>query len=138
MQTKTAFANNTLVEGLTASKAGNKMDARTVVKATRVSQGKIKIKADSIDKHLVSMLFKVSDFLSLDCLNKGQIITIHFNINNSSGGFVITHIVPKDKSADVKREQLLVQVTEVTQTIRGTQFIQIIAPCSLKGAGWLK
>ena len=44
-------------------------------------------------------------------------------------------------SENVKRDRLQAQVIEaiqVAQTVRGTQFIQIIAPCSLEGAGWIK
>ncbi len=49
----------------------------------------------------------------------------------------MTRVVPED----VKRGRLQAPVNEsiqVAQTVRGTQFIQLIAPCSLEGAGWLK
>jgi pyruvate/2-oxoacid:ferredoxin oxidoreductase beta subunit len=49
----------------------------------------------------------------------------------------MTRIVPEN----VKRERLQAHVIEAiqfAQTVRGTQFIQIIAPCSLEGAGWIK
>jgi hypothetical protein len=49
--------------------------------------------------------------------------------------------VPIDKIKNVKRERLQARVNEaiqVAQTVRGTQLIQIIAPCSLEGTGWLK
>jgi Cu/Ag efflux protein CusF len=121
VQTKTAVANNSSIEGLAVSKAGTKMDARGVVKAIRVSQGKIKIKHGPIDKYGMpgmSMLFKVSDPSSLDGLKKGQ--NIDFNIDNSSGGFVITRIVPTENNSDVK-QQMTTDAIGVVKTIRESQ-----------------
>ena len=49
----------------------------------------------------------------------------------------MTRVVPEN----VKRERLqahVIEAIQVAQTVRGTQFIQIIALCSLEGAGWLK
>jgi Cu/Ag efflux protein CusF len=106
------------------------MDATGVVKAIRESQGKIKIKHGPINKYGMpgmSMMFKVSDPSSLESLKKGQ--NISFNIDNSSGGFVITHIVPTDKNSAVKH-----QTTPVTQVIEGTWFVQLIAYRSLEEA----
>ena len=43
----------------------------------------------------------------------------------------MTRIVPEN----VKRERLqahVIEAIQVAQTVRGTQFIQIIAPCSLE------
>jgi Cu/Ag efflux protein CusF len=121
VQTKTAVANNSSIEGLAVSKAGTKMDARGVVKAIRVSQGKIKIKHGPIDKYGMpgmSMLFKVSDPSSLGGLKKGQ--NIDFNIDNSSGVFVITRIVPTENNSDVK-QQMTTDAIGVVKKIRESQ-----------------
>lgn len=71
------------------------IDAIGVVKTLRISQGKVKIKHGPIDKYgmpAMTMVFQVSDPSLLDNLEKGN--RIGFNIDNSSGGFVITNITP--------------------------------------------
>lgn len=75
-----------------------KMDAQGVVQAVRIEQGKIKIKHGPIDKYGMpgmTMMFKVSDPALLTDLQKGA--NIDFNIDNASGGFVITNIVPVEQ-----------------------------------------
>jgi Cu/Ag efflux protein CusF len=70
------------------------MDARGEVEMIRASQGKVKIKHGPIDKYgmpAMTMMFKVADPALLGKLKKGS--TIDFDIDNSSGGFVITDIV---------------------------------------------
>ena len=64
-----------------------------VVEAVRGEQGKIKVKHGPIDKYgmpAMTMMFKVSDSVQLSGLQTGN--SIDFNIDNSSGGFVITKI----------------------------------------------
>lgn len=71
----------------------SQMDAKGVVQAVRGEQGKIKIKHGPIDKYgmpAMTMMFKVSDPAQLSGLQKGN--SIEFNIDNSSGGFVVTKI----------------------------------------------
>jgi Cu(I)/Ag(I) efflux system protein CusF len=70
-----------------------KMDARGVVKAVRMSQGKVKIEHGPIEKYGMpgmTMMFKVSDPAQLDGLEAGA--EVDFDVDNSSGGFVITNI----------------------------------------------
>ncbi|MDC1287788.1 copper-binding protein [Gammaproteobacteria bacterium] len=72
----------------------SQMDAKGVVEAVRSDQGKVKIKHGPIDKYgmpAMTMMFKVSDPAQLSGLQKGN--DIEFNIDNSSGGFVITKVV---------------------------------------------
>ncbi|MFT4607155.1 MAG: Cu(I)/Ag(I) efflux system protein CusF [Gammaproteobacteria bacterium] len=121
VQTKRAIENNSSTVSVAVSKAGNTLDARGVVKSIRISQGKIKIKHGPIDKYGMpgmSMLFKVSDPSSLDGLKKGQ--KIDFNIDNSSGGFVITRIKPIESNADVK-QQMTMDAIGVVKKIRESQ-----------------
>jgi len=77
---------------------GMKMDVRGVVQTVRESQGKVKIKHGPIDKYGMpgmTMMFKVADAALLKGLQKGS--QVDFNIDNSSGGFVITDIVPVEE-----------------------------------------
>ena len=72
-----------------------KMDARGVIKAVRAEQGKIKIEHGPIDKYsmpAMTMMFKVEDPELLKTLESGS--QVEFNVDNSSGGFVITDIAP--------------------------------------------
>jgi len=74
------------------------MDARGQVKKIKASQGKIKIKHGPIDKYgmpAMTMVFKVLDPSLLTNIEKGS--KIDFEIDNSSGGFVITNIVLVDE-----------------------------------------
>lgn len=74
------------------------MDAIGVVKTLRISQGKVKISHGPIDKFGMpgmTMMFKVSDPSLLTNLKKGD--RIGFNIDNNSGGFVITNVTPIDE-----------------------------------------
>ena len=79
------------------SKAVNdmKMDGMGVVKTIRLEQGKLKISHGPIEKYgmpEMTMMFKVEDPSMLESLEKGQ--EVGFNVDNSSGGFVVTHIMP--------------------------------------------
>ena len=69
------------------------MDATGEIKAIRPNQGKIKIKHGPIDRlgmPAMTMMFKVGDPEMLNGLEKGK--SVNFSVDNTSGGFVITHI----------------------------------------------
>ncbi len=69
------------------------MDARGMVKAVRLSQGKVKIEHGEIDKYgmpAMTMMFKVTDPALLEGLEQGT--EVEFDVDNSSGGFEITNI----------------------------------------------
>ena len=71
-----------------------KMDGMGMVKGIRAEQGKVKIQHGPIDKYgmpEMTMMFKVDDPSMLEGLNKGD--EVGFNVDNSSGGFVVTHIM---------------------------------------------
>lgn len=94
----TRIASMTEPEGNTVGKSNKKMDARGEIKTVRASQGKVKIKHGPIDKlgmPAMTMMFKVKDPAMLDALEKGS--TVDFDVDNSSGGFVITDIVVVDE-----------------------------------------
>ena len=62
----------------------------------QVRSDKLKIEHGPIDRlgmPPMTMVFKVSDTAMLEGLEKGQ--EIEFSVDNSSGGFVITHLMPK-------------------------------------------
>ena len=70
-----------------------KMDAVGTIKTIRSSQGKVKIEHGPIDRlgmPAMTMMFKVTDPESLKGLEKGE--SVHFSVDNSAGGFVITDI----------------------------------------------
>ena len=72
-----------------------KMDGMGVVKSVRLEQSKVKIQHGPIDKYgmpEMTMLFKVEDPSMLEALKQGD--EVGFNVDNSSGGFVVTHIMP--------------------------------------------
>ncbi len=74
---------------------GKSMDARGVVRSVRMSQGKIKIEHGPIEKYGMpgmTMMFKVENPELLQGIDKDALI--EFDIDNSSGGFVITDITP--------------------------------------------
>jgi len=83
-------------DGVTSEQSGGqemKMDARGVVKIVRMNQGKVKIEHGPIDKYGMpgmTMMFKVTDPAQLEGLEPGTFVD--FNVDNSSGGFVITNI----------------------------------------------
>ncbi len=101
-----------------------KMDGQGAIKALKLAQGKIKISHGAIDKYgmpAMTMVFKVEDPGMLDGLEKNQ--QIGFNVDNSSGGFVVTHIMPvvaegktEDQQASIKMD-----VRGVVQTVRESQ-----------------
>jgi Cu/Ag efflux protein CusF len=70
------------------------MDGKGVVKTIRAEQGKVKIEHGPIDKFgmpAMTMMFKVEDQSMLKGLTKGD--EVEFNVDNSSGGFVVTNIM---------------------------------------------
>jgi len=70
------------------------MDGMGVVKTIRAEQGKVKIQHGPIDKFgmpEMTMMFKVTDPAMLKGLEKGD--EVGFNVDNSSGGFVVTKIM---------------------------------------------
>ena len=119
VQTTSTFANNSPIASSTV--AVNKMDAKGVVKAIRKSEGKIKIKHGPIDKYGMpgmAMMFKVKDPSSLAGLKKGQVI--EFNIDNSSGGFVVTSIMQTKTSAAVN-QPMTMDAIGVVKAIRESE-----------------
>jgi Cu/Ag efflux protein CusF len=75
-----------------------KMDARGMVKVVRMNQGKVKIEHGPIDKYGMpgmTMMFKVTDPAQLEGLEPGA--SVDFDVDNSSGGFVITDIKQVDE-----------------------------------------
>jgi Cu/Ag efflux protein CusF len=87
-----------MMEDAASKKTSVKMDVRGMVKAVRESQGKVKIKHGPIGKYGMpgmTMMFKVSDPALLKGLQKGT--QVDFNVDNSSGGFIITDIIPVDE-----------------------------------------
>ena len=70
------------------------MDASGVVKSVRLNQGKVKISHGPIDKYgmpEMTMVFKVKETAMLEGLTKGE--KISFNVDNSSGGFIVTQLM---------------------------------------------
>ncbi len=85
----------------TESKTGMGMDATGVVKQIKAGQGKVKIKHGPIERlgmPAMTMMFKVDDVAMLENLEKGQ--TVGFSVDNSSGGFTVTHIMPMAGDSD--------------------------------------
>ena len=71
----------------------SKMDAVGTIKTIRSKHGKVKIEHGPIDRlgmPAMTMMFKVTDPASLKGLEKGD--SVHFSVDNSAGGFVITDI----------------------------------------------
>lgn len=106
-----------------------KMDNTGMVKGIRMEQGKIKIQHGPIDKYgmpEMTMVFKVDDPSILEGLNKGD--KVGFNIDNSSGGFVVTHIMSmtmmntkQSESIDDNSEFDTMDASGVIKTIRASQ-----------------
>ncbi len=73
------------------------MDARGTVKSVRLSQNKIRIAHDPIEKYgmpAMTMVFKVKDPKMLEEIEKG--LRVEFDVENTPGGFEITNIKPAD------------------------------------------
>jgi len=73
----------------------NGMDSSGVVKNIDRDQGKVKIEHGPIERigmPGMTMVFKVADPTVLEAISKDQ--SVGFNVENSSGGFVITKIAP--------------------------------------------
>lgn len=78
----------------TDSGHGMKMDGMGVIKQLKPDQAKVKIEHGPIERlgmPAMTMVFKVEDTDQLVGLDKGQ--EVGFSVDNSSGGFVVTHIM---------------------------------------------
>lgn len=74
--------------------SGMAMDATGVVKQIKEEEGKVKIKHGPVDRlgmPAMTMVFKVEDMTMLENIEKGQ--RVGFTVENSSGGFLITHLM---------------------------------------------
>ena len=103
---------------------GMKMDGNGVIKALKLAQSKIKISHGAIEKYgmpAMTMVFKVEDPALLEGLEKNQ--EIGFNVDNSSGGFVVTHIMPVAVMGEPASQQASTKmdVRGVVQTVRESQ-----------------
>lgn len=70
------------------------MDAMGVIKQIKSGQGKVKIEHGAIERMgmpAMTLMFKVEDLSMLEGLEKGN--TVGFSVDNSSGGFVVTHLM---------------------------------------------
>ena len=81
-----------------------KMDGVGVIKQIKTRQGKIKLNHGPIERlgmPAMTMVFKVDDVSQLEGLEKGQ--EIGFSVDNTSGGFVLTHIMsmPENEMTEV-------------------------------------
>jgi Cu/Ag efflux protein CusF len=95
----TQISPMTEMESSGSNASQQKMDAQGVVQTIRLAQGKVKIKHGPIDKYgmpAMTMMFQLSDPTMLDGIKKGS--NVNFEIDNSSGGFVITNIVSADQN----------------------------------------
>ncbi len=75
------------------STSSDRFDARGVVKAVRVSSGKLKISHGPIERFGMpgmTMLFGVADVSMLDQVGKDD--EVEFAVENTEAGFVITEI----------------------------------------------
>jgi Cu/Ag efflux protein CusF len=73
------------------------MDARGTVKSVRLSQNKIRIAHDPIEKYgmpAMTMVFKVKDPKMLEGIEKG--LRVEFDVENTPGGFEIVNIKPAE------------------------------------------
>lgn len=83
--------------------SGSGSDARGVIKNLRVDQGKIKIQHGPVEKYgmpAMTMLFTARDPALLQGLTVGD--EIGFNIDNDSGGFVVTHLTTASRQSDAR------------------------------------
>jgi Cu/Ag efflux protein CusF len=74
--------------------SGMAMDATGVVQQIKPGEGKVKIKHGPVDRlgmPAMTMVFKVEDVAMLENIEKGQ--SVGFIVDNSSGGFLITHLM---------------------------------------------
>lgn len=78
-------------------------DAVGTVEKILTDQKKIKIKHEPIERlgmPAMTMLFKVEDVAMLEDLVKGQ--QVEFSVNNSSSGFMLTHIVAVSDTVETR------------------------------------
>lgn len=122
-QTSSTFMTNSTDSMMASSESmsGMKMDGMGTVKGIKANQGKIKVSHGTIDKYgmpAMTMVFKVEDPSQLEGLKKGQ--QIGFNIDNSSGGFVLTQIMSMSKmeKAENKNSPQKMDARGVIKTIR--------------------
>ena len=106
------------------SMTGMKMDGQGVIKGLQVERGKVKISHGAIDKYgmpAMTMVFKVEDAAMLEGLKKNQ--KIGFDVDNSSGGFVVTHIIPMSMMGEAASQKTLVKmdVRGMVKTVRESQ-----------------
>jgi len=97
----------------------NGMDSSGIVKNIDRNQGKVKIEHGPIERMGMpgmTMVFKVADPAALQTISKDQ--TVEFNVDNTSGGFVITKIAPAGEMMD--KESVFDARGEV-QSVRATQ-----------------
>lgn len=120
----TTNTSNQMITMKSESMVGMKMDGVGVIKGLQLAQSKIKISHGTIDKYgmpAMTMVFKVEDPAMFEGLEKNQ--EIRFDVDNSSGGFVVTHIMPVVVMGDASSQQTLttMDVRGVVQTIRESQ-----------------
>jgi Cu/Ag efflux protein CusF len=101
-----------------------KMDGQGVIRGLQVERGKVKISHGAIDKYgmpAMTMVFKVEDAAMLEGLKKNQ--KIGFDVDNSSGGFVVTHIIPMSMMGEAASQKTLVKmdVRGMVKTVRESQ-----------------
>ena len=106
------------------SMTGMKMDGQGVIKGLQVERGKVKISHGPIDKYgmpAMTMVFKVEDAAMLEGLKKNQ--KIGFDVDNSSGGFVVTHIMPMSMMEEAASQKTLVKmdVRGMVKAVRESQ-----------------
>ncbi len=100
--------------------SGMKMDGQGVVKSVRTEQGKVKIEHGPIDKYempSMTMVFKVEDLSMLEGIEPGT--EVGFDVDNSSGGFVITHLMPKMAMMSDQMEKEDADMSDMKMDARG-------------------
>ncbi len=73
-----------------------RIDGQGLIKSIRAAQGKVKIKHGPIERlgmPAMTMMFKLKDSTMLNGLDEGM--EVEFAVDNTGGGFVITHVKPK-------------------------------------------
>ena len=97
---QTTVMAGSMSDGMTAmdhsghGETGMAMDATGVVRQIKTEEGKVKIKHGPVDRlgmPAMTMVFKVADAAMLENIEKGQ--RVGFIVDNSSGGFLITHLM---------------------------------------------
>lgn len=97
----------------------NGMDSTGVVKNIDRDQGKVKIEHGPIERMGMpgmTMVFKVADPAVLESISQDQ--SVDFNVENTSGGFVITSIAPAGQEVDSENS---FDARGEVQAVRATQ-----------------